>query len=141
LSFLTFKYKTQIEFKAHDDSYCYHNTVTIIDFLSSRNWEYYRLGLIDPVHGRYCQVQTTVLAPYNRLKQNKHLNMEMVEFWIWNIRCRKCYKGILCSLKLNQMKVLLTNISFWNTMILFLLLIILFVSLTSKTRQCRVYLL
>jgi hypothetical protein len=43
-----------------------------------------RLGLIDPVNGRYCQVQTTVRASYHRLKQNSTFKQEMANFW--NIR-------------------------------------------------------
>jgi hypothetical protein len=36
-------------------------------------------GLIEPVHGIYCQVQTTVQAPWHQLKQNSTFKHEMVK--------------------------------------------------------------
>jgi hypothetical protein len=35
-----------------------------------------RLGLIEPVHGRYCNVQVNVHVPYHRRKHNSTLKHE-----------------------------------------------------------------
>jgi hypothetical protein len=54
--------------------------------LTLQNWKCCRFGLIEPVHERYCQVQTTVHVPYHRLKQNSTFNTNWYNFEFWNIR-------------------------------------------------------
>jgi hypothetical protein len=39
-----------------------------------------RLGLIEPIHGRYWKVQVTVHAPLHRLEQNSTFKHKMVNF-------------------------------------------------------------
>jgi hypothetical protein len=65
-----------------------------------QNWKCCRFGLIEPVHGRYWKVETTVNAPLHRLKQNSKFNTKngeilnsvtSAEVFIrrlsWNVQC------------------------------------------------------